>query len=68
MDHDDFFDWLTVAVFDDEWTNCPEFFREVILRKLVRLGKVKFIDDEYVLPGPGELQDKPIISIVKPTE
>jgi len=52
MEHEDFFDWLACSVFDDEWTTCPGYFREIILRKLVRLGKVKYQDGEYILPDP----------------
>lgn len=49
----DFFDWLacSVVLADDFETN-PEFYREVICRKLVRLGMLKLENDKYVLPDP----------------
>lgn len=49
----DFFDWLacSVVLADDFETN-PGFYREVICRKLVRLGMLKLEDDMYVLPDP----------------
>ena len=49
----DFLDWLacSVVLADDFETN-PEFYREVICRKLVRLGMLKLEDDKYVLPEP----------------
>ena len=49
----DFFDWLacSVVLADDFETN-PGFYREVICRKLVRLGMLKLEDDTYVLPDP----------------
>lgn len=49
----DFFDWLacSVVLADDFETN-PGFYREVICRKLVRLGTLKLEDDKYVLPDP----------------
>ena len=49
----DFFDWLacSVVLADDFETN-PGFYREVICRKLVRLGMLKLEDDKYVLPDP----------------
>ena len=51
--HDDFFDWLACAVvMDSEWDNNPGFYREVICRKLVRLGVLELKGDEYYLPEP----------------
>ena len=49
----DFFDWLACSVMlaDDFETN-PGFYREVICRKLVRLGMLKIEDDNYVLLDP----------------
>jgi len=49
----DFFDWLacSVVLADDFETN-PGFYREIICRKLVRLGMLKLEDDKYVLPDP----------------
>ncbi len=49
----DFFDWLacSVVLADDFETN-PGFYREVICRKLVRLGMLKLEDDKYMLPDP----------------
>lgn len=53
MRHDDFFDWLACAVvMDSEWDNNPGFYREVICRKLVRLGVLELKGDEYFLPEP----------------
>lgn len=49
----DFLDWLacSVVLADDFETN-PGFYREVICRKLVRLGMLELKDDHYVLPKP----------------
>ena len=49
----DFLDWLacSVVLADDFETN-PGFYREVICRKLVRLGMLKLEGDRYVLPDP----------------
>jgi hypothetical protein len=59
MEHDDFFDWLATAVMDEEWEKAPGFFREVICRKLVKLGKLKLIDNMYYLPDPEkEVEDE----------
>ena len=54
MEHEDFFDWLACAVVmdDSNWEQFPGFYREVICRKLVRLGVLELKDDEYVLPEP----------------
>ena len=51
----DFYDWLacSVVLADDFETN-PGFYREVICRKLVRLGMLKLEDDKYVLPDPSK--------------
>ena len=49
----DFLDWLacSVVLADDFETN-PGFYREVICRKLVRLGMLELEGDRYVLPDP----------------
>lgn len=49
----DFLDWLacSVVLADDFETN-PGFYREIICRKLVRLGMLKLEDDCYALPDP----------------
>ena len=52
MAHEDFFDWLACSVMDEEWESKPEFFREVICRKLVKLGILELRGDEYHLPEP----------------
>lgn len=54
LSHDDFFDWLACSVVCDEsnWEEAPGFYREVICRKLVRIGKLKLVGDDYVLPDP----------------
>ena len=51
----DFFDWLacSVVLADDFETN-PGFYREIICRKLVRLGMLNLEGDRYVLPNPEE--------------
>ena len=52
-EHDDFFDWLACAVvLDSDWEENPGFYREVICRKLVRLGKLKIDNDCYELIDP----------------
>ena len=50
----DFFDWLACSVIldDSNWENAHGFYREVICRKLVRLGVLTLKDDEYILPEP----------------
>ena len=55
----DFFDWLacSVVLADDFETN-PGFYREVICRKLVRLGMLELEDDKYVLPDPEYWRDE----------
>ena len=55
--HDDFFDWLACAVVmdDSNWEQFPGFYREVICRKLVRLGVLELKDDEYILPEPKQI-------------
>lgn len=51
--HDDFFDWLACAVvLDSDWEENPGFYREVICRKLVRIGKLKIDGDCYALIDP----------------
>ena len=42
LKEDDFFDWLACSVIldDSNWEEAPGFYREVICRKLVRMGKV----------------------------
>ena len=45
----DFIEWLANAVFEDDWLYSQKFYREIILRKLVRLGIVELIDGDYVL-------------------
>lgn len=54
LSHDDFFDWLACSVVldDSNWEEFPGFYREVICRKLVRLGKLRLEGDLYVLPDP----------------
>lgn len=54
LSHEDFFDWLACSVVmdDSNWEQFPGFYREVICRKLVRLGILELRDDEYVLPEP----------------
>lgn len=52
MDHTDFIDWLACCVFEDDWDDNPGFYREVILRKLVRMGYVELKGDEYSLVEP----------------
>lgn len=54
-----FFDWLacSVVLADDFETN-PGFYREVICRKLVRLGMLKLEDDKYVLPDPTKWREE----------
>ena len=51
---DDFIDWLCCCVFEDDWDENPAFYREVILRKLTRIGKVKRVGEYYVLKAPDE--------------
>ena len=53
LSHEDFFDWLACAVvMDTDWDEDPGFYREVICRKLVRLGVLELKGDEYYLPEP----------------
>ena len=52
INHEDFLDWLCCCVFEDEWEEYPEFYREVILRKLVRMGKVDLQGEDYILKPP----------------
>lgn len=48
----DFFDWLAcAAVLQDDWETNTDFYREVICRKLVRLGLLEIKNNYYVLPG-----------------
>ena len=55
----DFFDWLacSVVLADDFETN-PGFYREVICRKLVRLGMLRLKDDKYILPDPSKWREE----------
>lgn len=53
MTDDDFLDWLACSVIlESDWEENPGFYREVICRKLVRIGKVKIDGDNYVLNEP----------------
>ena len=52
LSNEDFFDWLACAVIDSDWEEANGFYREVICRKLVRLGVLKLEGDYYVLPEP----------------
>ena len=52
LSNEDFFDWLACAVVDSDWKESNEFYREVICRKLVRLGVLILKDDMYILPDP----------------
>ena len=45
----EFIEWLAEAVFEDDWLYNQMFYREIILRKLVKLNIVLEIDDEYIL-------------------
>lgn len=49
LSHEDFIDWLACCVFEDDWEENPGFYREVIMRKLVRMGYVEKKDDNYEL-------------------
>lgn len=57
LSHDDFFDWLACSVVldDSNWEEASGFYREVICRKLVRLGKLRLEGDLYVLPDPEKI-------------
>ena len=54
LSHEDFFDWLACAVMDSDWEDNPGFYREVICRKLVRLGILEIKGDAYHLPDPNK--------------
>lgn len=59
MSHDDFFDWLACAVvMESDWEVNPGFYREVICRKLVRVGKLALRGDMYVLKDPVNKNDR----------
>lgn len=45
----EFIEWLTEAVFEDDWLYNQMFYREIILRKLVKLNMVLLVDDEYII-------------------
>ena len=45
----EFIEWITESVFEDDWLYNQMFYREIILRKLVKLNMVLEIDDEYIL-------------------
>ena len=45
----EFIEWLAEAVFEDDWLYNQMFYREIILRKLVKLNMVLEIDNEYIL-------------------
>lgn len=53
----DFIEWLANAVFEDDWLDNQMFYREIILRKLVKLGIVELIDGNYVLITTGGEND-----------
>lgn len=44
----EFVEWITESVFEDDWLYNQMFYREIILRKLVKLNMVLQIDDEYI--------------------
>ena len=45
----EFIEWLAEAVFENDWLYNQMFYREIILRKLVKLNMVLEIDDGYIL-------------------
>ena len=56
LSHEDFFDWLACCVIlESDWDKNPSFYREVICRKLVRLGILEIDEDNYVLPEARKL-------------
>lgn len=64
MEYEDFFDWLACAVFEDDWDKNPEFYREIILRKMVRIGKVDIIGNNYELKNPSNKERSLLKEIV----
>lgn len=49
----DFLDWLSLSVvLGDDFKKNPEFYRELICRKLVELGKLEKKNDYYILSDP----------------
>lgn len=44
----EFVEWIADSVFEDDWLYNQMFYREIILRKLVKLNMVLQIDDEYI--------------------
>ena len=49
MNEKDFIDCVACWVFEDDFADYPEVFREIILRKLVKLGYVDVEGDYYKL-------------------
>lgn len=53
----DFIEWIANAVFEDDWLDNQAFYREIILRKLVKLGIVELTNGNYVLITAGSERD-----------
>lgn len=41
-------DWLVKAILEEDWDDNPNFYAEVLCRKLTKLGKLKVVDNKYV--------------------
>ena len=49
MKYKDFCYWVANEIFSDDWKFNKESFEEIACRKLVQLGLVEVVDDEYRL-------------------
>ena len=54
---DDFCKWLAKCVLEEQWEESPGFYAEVICRKLVKLGYLDVVEENYVLNEKGEQND-----------
>lgn len=54
MTYKDFCEWIAREIFSENWEFNKESFEEIACRKLVKLGIVELIDDEYRLKAESE--------------
>lgn len=52
--YQEFASWLASAVLEEDWDESSDFYKEVICRKLEKLGYLKVKDNKYMMADNGE--------------
>lgn len=52
--YESFADWLVEAILEEDWEDDSDFYTEVLCRKLTKLGKLKVVDNKYMVVNADE--------------